>query len=125
MKLQVTANFYVALMRVKIIWKLTHKTQDTVDNLRSEEQGPAAVAHAPTVLRKCRQIATRDVSPQGFRPRRGISENEPTGNPAVGISLTSALIDTEERISGRREPDPESPIQRQVVVIRCRKGYVG
>src|SRR5664280_2980203 len=32
---------------------------------------------------------------------------------------------TEERISGRREPDPESPNQRQVVVIRCRKSYVG
>src|ERR1035438_9614744 len=31
---------------------------------------------------------------------------------------------TEERISGRREPDPESPNQRQVVVIRCRKSYV-
>ena len=30
MKLQVTANFHVALMRVKIIWKLTHKTQDSV-----------------------------------------------------------------------------------------------
>src|SRR5258708_4616001 len=28
---------------------------------------------------------------------------------------------TEERISGRREPDPESPNQRQVAVIRCRK----
>ena len=26
---------------------------------------------------------------------------------------------------GRREPDPESPNQRQVVVIRCRKSYVG
>jgi hypothetical protein len=25
---------------------------------------------------------------RGFHPRRGISENEPTGNPAVGISLT-------------------------------------
>src|SRR5258708_3460520 len=32
---------------------------------------------------------------------------------------------TEEGISGRREPDPESPNQRQVVVIRCRKSYVG
>src|SRR5437588_577016 len=32
---------------------------------------------------------------------------------------------TEERISGRREPHPESPNQRQVVVIRCRKSYVG
>src|SRR5664279_5496116 len=31
----------------------------------------------------------------------------------------------EERISGRREPDPESPNQRQDVVIRCRKSYVG
>jgi hypothetical protein len=31
----------------------------------------------------------------------------------------------EERISGRREPDPESPNPRQVVVIRCRKSYVG
>ena len=28
---------------------------------------------------------------------------------------------TEERISDRREPDPESPNQRQVAVIRCRK----
>src|SRR5665811_2239781 len=26
---------------------------------------------------------------------------------------------SEERISGSREPDPESPNQRQVVVIRC------
>src|ERR1022692_1089327 len=26
---------------------------------------------------------------------------------------------------GRREPDPESPNQRPVVVIRCRKSYVG
>ena len=26
---------------------------------------------------------------------------------------------------GRGEPDPESPNQRQVVVIRCRKSYVG
>src|SRR5947208_13558681 len=32
---------------------------------------------------------------------------------------------TEERISGRREPHPENPNQRQVVVIRCRKSYVG
>src|SRR4029077_15475077 len=32
---------------------------------------------------------------------------------------------TEERIFGRRESDPESPNQRQVVVIRCRKRYVG
>src|ERR1035437_6244206 len=32
---------------------------------------------------------------------------------------------TEERISGRREPDPESPNQRQIIVIRCRKSYVG
>src|SRR5580698_1324823 len=32
---------------------------------------------------------------------------------------------TEERISGRREPDPESPNQRPVVAIRCRKSYVG
>src|SRR5207249_719104 len=32
---------------------------------------------------------------------------------------------TQERISGRREPHPESPNQRQVVVIRCRKSYVG
>src|ERR1039457_1792927 len=32
---------------------------------------------------------------------------------------------TEERISGRREPDPESPNPRQVVVIRCRKSYAG
>jgi hypothetical protein len=44
MNLQVTANFHVALMRVKIIWKLTHKTHDTVDNFRGEEQGPPAVA---------------------------------------------------------------------------------
>ena len=71
MNLQVTANFHVALMRVKIIWKLTHKTHDTVDNLRGEEQGPPAVTHAPTVLRKCRQIATRDVSPQGLSSTPG------------------------------------------------------
>src|SRR6516225_4735546 len=32
---------------------------------------------------------------------------------------------TEERISGRGEPDPEGPNPRQVVVIRCRKSYVG
>src|SRR5882672_6902770 len=32
---------------------------------------------------------------------------------------------TEERISGRREPDPESPNQREVVVIRCRKSDAG
>src|ERR1035437_7338381 len=32
---------------------------------------------------------------------------------------------TEERISGRREPDSESPNQRPVVVIRWRKSYVG
>jgi serine/threonine protein kinase len=32
---------------------------------------------------------------------------------------------TEERISGRREPHPENPNQRQVVVIRCRESYVG
>jgi hypothetical protein len=32
---------------------------------------------------------------------------------------------SEERISGRREPHPESPNQRQVVVIQCRKSYVG
>src|ERR1039457_4480037 len=32
---------------------------------------------------------------------------------------------TEERIPGRREPDPESPNQRPVAVIRCRKRYVG
>src|ERR1035437_7118482 len=32
---------------------------------------------------------------------------------------------TEKRISGRREPDPESPNPRPVVVIRCRKSYVG
>src|SRR5207244_9695636 len=32
---------------------------------------------------------------------------------------------TAERISGRREPHPESPNQRQVVVIRCRKSYAG
>src|ERR1039457_6367706 len=32
---------------------------------------------------------------------------------------------TEERISGRREPDPDSPNQRPVAVIRCRKSYVG
>src|ERR1017187_3474732 len=31
----------------------------------------------------------------------------------------------EERISGRREPDPESPNPRQVVVIGWRKSYVG
>ena len=29
----------------------------------------------------------------------------------------------DERISGRREPHPESPNQRQVAVIRCRKSY--
>src|ERR1035438_5640375 len=32
---------------------------------------------------------------------------------------------TEKRISGRREPDPESPNPRPDVVIRCRKSYVG
>src|SRR5438105_4070603 len=32
---------------------------------------------------------------------------------------------TEERISGGREPHPESPNPRQVVVIRGRKSYVG
>src|ERR1039458_8484589 len=32
---------------------------------------------------------------------------------------------TEERIPGRREPDPESPNQRPAVVIRWRKSYVG
>ncbi len=32
---------------------------------------------------------------------------------------------TQERISGRGEPDPEGPDQRQVVVIQCRKSYVG
>src|SRR6516162_3638701 len=32
---------------------------------------------------------------------------------------------TEERVSGRGEPDPEGPNPRQVVVIRCRKSYVG
>src|ERR1019366_4432638 len=32
---------------------------------------------------------------------------------------------TEERISGRREPDPKSPNQRPVAVIRCRKSYAG
>src|ERR1039458_7725578 len=32
---------------------------------------------------------------------------------------------TEERIPGRREPDPESPNQRPVAVIRWRKSYVG
>src|SRR5450759_627373 len=31
----------------------------------------------------------------------------------------------EERISGRREPEPETPNPRPVVVIRCRKSYVG
>src|ERR1019366_6011719 len=32
---------------------------------------------------------------------------------------------TEKRISGRREPDPEGPNPRPVVVMRCRKSYVG
>src|ERR1017187_7918580 len=32
---------------------------------------------------------------------------------------------TEERIPGHREPDPESPNPRQVVVIGWRKSYVG
>jgi hypothetical protein len=30
-----------------------------------------------------------------------------------------------KRISGRREPHPESPNQRQIAIIRCRKSYFG
>src|ERR1700674_4651243 len=64
MILQVIENLPVALERVKIIWKPAGKTQDTVDNPRSEEEGPAAVTHMPRVIRELCQITTFDTPAQ-------------------------------------------------------------
>jgi putative transposase len=39
----------------------------------------------------------------------------------ISGTVDQELLLSEERISGRREPDPQSPNQRQVVVIRSEK----
>jgi hypothetical protein len=62
--LQVIENLPVALERIKISGKPEGKTQDTVDNPRSEEQGPAAVTHMPGVIREGCQITTFDTPAQ-------------------------------------------------------------
>ena len=60
MILQIIANLSVAFERVKIIWKPEGKTQDTVDNPRSEEEGPAAVTPMPGVIREGCQVTASD-----------------------------------------------------------------
>ena len=62
--LQVIENLPVALEGIKIFGKPEGKTQNTFDNPRSVEEGPAAVTHMPDVIREGCQIATFDIPAQ-------------------------------------------------------------